>query len=297
MRAALALIIAAALPLAAMAEVPDQAGWNAARQTVALGGEQVAGYVELGADPDKATGTPVILLHGYTDNSRSWSLMAPSLAEALPARRILAIDLRGHGASSAPDCCYAPDSLARDIGLAMDALGIGRADLVGHSLGSLTAAYLAATRPDRVGRLVLVSTTTRMPAEPTAWLWQNVPGLPPQIDPDSPFMLDWFSNPNPVPAAFLDRERQEGAAVEKQVWMGVLEGLTAWDWSLLAPRITAPVTVMWGDQDALFGPQSQDWVKAALPEADWRSYAGLGHNFFWEERERVAADLAAILSQ
>ncbi len=292
----LAVALAVPLPATAWAEVPDQAGWNAARQSVDLGDGLVAGYVELGADPAAATGTPIVLIHGYTDNSRSWSLMAPALAEALPGRRILALDLRGHGASSAPDCCYAPDSLAHDVGRALDGLGIERADLIGHSLGSITSAYLAATEPERVNRLVLISTTVKMPAEPTQWLWENVPALPATIDPDSQFMRDWFSNPNPVPDAFLDIERAEGAAVPKQVWMGVLQGLTMLDWSLLAPRITAPVTVMWGDQDPLFGPESQDWVKAALPKADHRTYAGAGHNIFWEQPQQVASDLAAHLT-
>lgn len=134
-----------------------------------------------------------------------------------------------------------------------------------------------------------------MPQGASDWLWDNVPALPDQIDPDSQFMLDWFSNPNPVPADFLDRERAEGAKVPRHVWMGVLETLSALDWSLLAARIEAPVTVMWGDQDALFGPDSQEWVARALPEADRRGYPGLGHNFFWEQPDQVAGDLAAIL--
>lgn len=299
MRLGTALIAAVAvlLPLAIQAEVPDQAGWDAARQTVTIRGDQVVGYVELGADPAVATGVPVVLIHGYTDNSRSWSLMAPALAAALPDRRIVALDLRGHGASSAPDCCYGPDSLAHDAAAAMDGLGIEKADLVGHSLGSITSAFLAATRPDRVNRLVLVSSTVRMPAEPTQWLWDNVPTLPNQIDPDSQFMLDWFANPNPVPAEFLDRERAEGAAVPRQVWMGVLQGLTAMDWSLLAPRISAPVAVLWGDQDALFGAESQEWLHAALPDATRITYPGAGHNMFWEQPDKVAADIAGFLGK
>lgn len=295
----IAQIAAAAclLPLIALAEVPGQADWDGARQSVDIGGGMQAGYVELGADPATATGTPILLIHGYTDNSRSWSLMAPALAAALPDRRIVALDLRGHGISSAPGCCYGADSLAHDVEQAMDALGIERADLVGHSLGSITSAYLAATRPDRVNRLVLVSTSVRIPQGASDWLWQNVPALPDQIDPDSQFMLDWFSNPNPVPADFLDRERAEGARVPGQVWMGVLETLSALDWSPLAARIDAPVTVLWGDQDALFGADSQEWVAGALPNADMRVYPGLGHNFFWEQPDQVAADLAAILKE
>lgn len=292
-----ALVAAAALPFAALAGPPDQAGWDAARKTVSVGPELVAGYVELGARPAEAKGVPVVLVHGYTDNSRSWSLMAPALAEALPGRRIVAIDLLGHGISSAPDCCYGPADLADHMAKAMDGLEIEQADLVGHSLGSITSAYLAATEPKRVNRLVLISSTTRMPAEPTQWLWDNVPGLPEKIDPDSQFMRDWFSNPNPVPAEFLDRERAEGAKVPHHVWMGVLQSLSATDWTLLAPRIEAPVAVLWGDQDPLFGKETQDWLQDALPDASRLTYEGAGHNMFWEQPDKLAADIAAFLQQ
>lgn len=221
--------------------------------------------------------------------------MAPALAEVLPDRRIVAIDLRGHGASSAPECCYAPDSLAHDVAKAMAGLGIEKADLVGHSLGSMTAAYLAATQPDMVNKLVLISSTPKMPAEPTQWLWDNVPNLPEKIDPDSQFMRDWFNNPNPVPDEFLDRERGEGAKVPQHVWMGVLQGLTALDWTLLAARVKAPVMAMWGDQDALFGKETQDWLKTALPGAEVITYPGAGHNLFWEQPDKAAGDIAVFL--
>lgn len=281
---------------AAPVALPDQAGWNDARQLIATPDGQDIAYVELGEDPETASGVPVMLIHGYTDNSRSWSLLAPALREALPKRRILALDLRGHGYSAKPACCYGIDSLAGDVGGLMAALNIEQADLVGHSLGSMTAAYLAATRPEKVRRVVLVSSATRLPAESAAWLWENVPALPDPIDPDSAFMRDWYANPTPVTEDFLSRERAESAALPREVWMGVLQSLSATDWSPLAPRITAPVAILWGDQDGLFGAQSQDELRRALPQARHQTFEGLGHNLFWEQPQRAAETISTFLT-
>lgn len=275
---------------------PSQAGWSAARLPVQTADGLRMTYVELGEDPATAQGMPVILLHGYTDNSRSWSLVAPDLAAALPGRRIVALDLRGHGGSQAPACCYGPDSMAHDIGGVMDSLGIRQADLVGHSMGSIAAAVLAASQPQRVNRLLLISSATALPAAASEWLWDNVPALTAPIDPDSQFMRDWFSNPNPVDDDFLTRERTEAAQVPLPVWNGVLLGLSATDWAPLAGRITAPTTIFWGDKDALFDAAAQDRLRAALPRADFHQFPGLGHNFFWEQPASAARLIATTLN-
>lgn len=298
-RAALTLCLAlgAGTALAAPVTLPDQAGWASARTSTGTTKGIRLGRVELGEAPASATGLPLILIHGYTDSSRSWSLLAPPLRDALPGRRIIAVELRGHGISDAPECCYGPDSLAHDLKGVMDALGINRADLVGHSLGSITAAELAATHPERVNRLVLMSSATAIPGPALEWLWQEIPALPDRIDPQGEFMTAWFANPTPVPQDFLTREMTEAAAIPRHVWTGVLTGLTTHDWTMLAPRITAPTLVLWGDQDGLFGPESQAALQAALPAAEHRTYPGLGHNFFWEQPDQAAGDIAAFLKE
>lgn len=290
-RATLAALLVACLPSVAAADrpVPAQAEWVAAKAMVTTADGLRLAHVEAGPEG----GLPVILLHGYTDNSRSWSLLAPHL----PGRRLVMPDLPGHGASAAPACCYGLDSLAHAVLAFMDAKGIAEADLVGHSLGAMTAAVVAALRPERVRRLVLVSAALAVPPEPAAWLWENVPPLVPPIDPESPFMKDWYWNPNPVPAAFLDRERAESAATPKHVWTGVLEGLSLADWSPLAARIRAPVLILWGDQDGLFGAESQERLRAALPGARFETFAGFGHNMFWEAPERAGALVSAFLAE
>lgn len=285
--AAAALALAAAPAAAAGPAAPTQAEWDAARRQVATADGLRLSYVELGT----GEGVPLILLHGYTDNSRSWSLPAPFLGE----RRILALDLRGHGGSEVPACCYGLDSLAHDLEGFMDAMGIERADLVGHSLGAMTAAVFAATRPERVNRLVLVSAALDLPQAAGDWLWDNVPALEHPVDPESQFMLDWYWNPTPVDADFLARERAESASRPPEVWMGVLRALSATDWRPLAPRIAAPTLILWGDQDGLFGAAEQEALRAALPQARFESFEGRGHNMFWEVPEEAGRMIAEFL--
>lgn len=278
-------------PLTALAEpqVPTQAGWDAARQRLKTADGLSLAYVELG----QGEGTPLLLLHGYTDNSRSWSLPAPYLGN----RPIYALDLRGHGASDAPACCYGLDTLSHDVLAFMDAKGLDKVDLVGHSLGSMTAAVVAATAPDRVEHLVLVSSALHMPKGASDWLWDNVPGLEHPIDPNSQFMLDWYANPTPVDEDFIARERGESAARGQQVWQGVLTALTLSDWTDLSTRIKAPTLILWGDQDGFFGAPEQEALRKALPTARFETAVGLGHNMFWEAPERFGTMIADFVSK
>ncbi|TNC51859.1 alpha/beta hydrolase [Rubellimicrobium rubrum] len=287
----LAALLMAGVPLLA-GPLPSQDDWAGARQSVTTADGQQLSYVEVDGT-DGVVDDPLILLHGYTDNSRSWSLLVPHLG----GRHVYAVDLRGHGGSDAPACCYGIDAFSGDLLGFMDALGIDRADIVGHSLGSMTAGVFAAEHPDRVDHLVLVSTAFSVPKGPTDWLWDNVPALTPPIDPNSQFMLDWYANPTPVDDDFLSRERAESAAVPLHVWTGVLRALTMTDWSWYARRIESPVLVLWGDQDGLFDAGTQDWVRDTLPEAEFETYAGHGHNMFWERPEDVGARIVAFLGE
>jgi pimeloyl-ACP methyl ester carboxylesterase len=272
--------------------LPSQEGWDAARESVTVADGLNLAYVHVDGEEGVAD-DPLILLHGYTDNSRSWSLLIPHLG----GREVYALDLRGHGGSEAPACCFGVDAMAHDVVGFMDAMGIERADVVGHSLGSMTAGVLAALHPERVDRLVLVSTALAPSPGASDWLWENVMALEAPIDPESQFMLDWYANPTPVDEAFLTAERTESAETSLATWRGVLASLAITDWTALARRVTAPTLVLWGDQDGLFGAAEQEAVRAALPAAAHETYEGLGHNMFWEEPEEVGARIAAFLDE
>jgi pimeloyl-ACP methyl ester carboxylesterase len=93
------------------------------------------------------------LLHGFTDDAGCWAPVLPSLAGL---GDVLAIDARGHGASGLPDGPIGPGPHAADVAAVLDDLRPERpVVLLGHSMGAVTAAKLAAVRPDLVAALVL----------------------------------------------------------------------------------------------------------------------------------------------
>ncbi|HWG34749.1 MAG TPA: alpha/beta hydrolase [Gemmatimonadaceae bacterium] len=101
-------------------------------------------------------GVPIVLLHGFGTCTFLWRYVAPILAEA--GHTAYAIDLFGHGESDrAPDADFGIAAQAEYLDAAMTALRLARATIVGVDLGGDVALRLAATRPDRVARLVLIN--------------------------------------------------------------------------------------------------------------------------------------------
>lgn len=142
------------------------------KKTVSLSTGIEMKYVEAG---DPAGADVVILLHGYTDSSRSFYPTIESLLERNPDLRILAPDLRGHGDSSlplgevcapAPETCFEMVDFAADVFALMAAKGIASAHLVGHSMGSLIAQRMALTHPQKVESMVLIGTAARLVENP-----------------------------------------------------------------------------------------------------------------------------------
>jgi pimeloyl-ACP methyl ester carboxylesterase len=130
----------------------DLDAFDAMKKTVQLPDGETLAYISMG-DPE---GTPVVLIHGYTDNARDWVPLVPFLSKRF---RLILVDLRGHGGSSKPDCCYTLPDFAYDIVLLLDSLGVHQADIVGHSLGSIIAQTFAENWPERTGKVVLISST------------------------------------------------------------------------------------------------------------------------------------------
>ncbi|WP_437960707.1 alpha/beta fold hydrolase [Sorangium sp. So ce119] len=98
---------------------------------------------------------PVVLVHGLSDSCRTWNRLAPALAAG--GRRVVALDLPGHGQSARPDAPYTVAWYANVAAEWIRALGLSDFDLVGHSFGGSIAMCVAIERPGRVHRLGLVA--------------------------------------------------------------------------------------------------------------------------------------------
>lgn len=253
-------------------------------------------YIDMG----NPKGQPVVLIHGYTDNARDWVPLIPHLSKDF---RLILVDIRGHGQSDKPECCYARIDFAYDIRLLLDRLHIQRADIVGHSLGSLIAQVLAEEWPQRVGKVVLISSTAgpragSPPRKPAFDFAAEIRKLREPIDPDSPFMVAWWDSPKPVDPEFIRRQRRDSARIPLTVWLAVLDqGANFSDLQRNLPELTAPVLLIWGSDDPIMEEEGRQTLREGLPSATVKVFDGLGHNPFWEDPQAVANAINPFLGR
>ncbi len=98
-------------------------------------------------------GRPLLLLHGLASNARIWDLTAPLLAEHA---RVVAVDQRGHGLTTAPESGYGFEQTAADVAALIQALGFAQPVIAGHSWGANVAIEFTARNPGVAAGLVLV---------------------------------------------------------------------------------------------------------------------------------------------
>jgi pimeloyl-ACP methyl ester carboxylesterase len=107
---------------------------------------------------DQGSGAPLVLLHGGLGSGEMWASALPALAVG---RRVITVDLQGHGRTADVDRPFRPETMADDVAALIEHLGLERADVMGYSLGGHVALRTAIQHPQRVRRLVLVSIAFR----------------------------------------------------------------------------------------------------------------------------------------
>lgn len=247
------------------------------------------------AEQGDEAGRPLILLHGYTDSSFSFSRVLPLLD---PGHRVYALDQRGHGDSERPPGGYALSDFAADVLAFMDALGLERATLVGHCMGSLVAQRVALDAPERVARLALVSSmTSARRLEGVEELREAVEALEGPVP--AAFAREFQAGTvyGRLPEEFMDGVVKESLKVPARVWRATLAGLLADDHAARLARIGAPTLILWGERDALLPRAEQDALAAALPHAELKVYPETGHSPHWERPAQFARDLEAFVAQ
>ncbi|WP_332672477.1 alpha/beta fold hydrolase [Aromatoleum sp.] len=131
-------------------------------------------FVYTGGRPFDAGLPVVVLIHGAGHDHSVWNFQARQLAHH--GFSVVAPDLPGHGRSGGPSLASV-ESLAEWVAALLDALGVDRAALVGHSMGSLVALHAATQMPARVSRLILIGSAVPMPvADPLLQAARETPG-------------------------------------------------------------------------------------------------------------------------
>ncbi|MGE0716652.1 MAG: alpha/beta fold hydrolase, partial [Alphaproteobacteria bacterium] len=190
---------------------------------------------------------PLILLHGYTDSWRSFETVLDRLP---PHMRAVAYSQRGHGDADRPDHAYRPEDFASDLKHFMNALGIDRAVIAGHSMGANVALRFAIDHPGRTAGLALLGGYASLAANPViADLWDS--GVALLSDPVDPaFARDFQASTlaRPVARGFMDMVVAESLKVPARVWRATLRACIDSDFTDDLVRIAAPTLILWGNR-------------------------------------------------
>ena len=245
------------------------------------------------AESGPAHGLPVIFLHGVTDSWRSFERLLPLLP---PDVHALALSQRGHGDSSRPAEGYRFADMAGDLLAFMDARGIPRAVIAGHSMGASVAQWFAISHTERVAGLVLMGAFATFQDEALRQFVHT--SILPLADPISPsFAREWQLSTlaRPMDDSHLEIVVAETTKVPAFVWRAAFQGfLDTADFTDSLASVTVPTLLMWGDADTYTSRDAQDRLLAAIPGARLRVYAGAGHAFHWEDPAAVARDIATL---
>ena len=243
-------------------------------------------------------GATVVLLHGFTDSWRSFERVLPHFP---PSQHVVAVTQRGHGDASRPADGYGLPFFSGDVLALLDALGIERAVIVGHSMGSAVALRFAVDHPERVRGLVLIGAATGVGGTPEARAhWDGV--LAKLSEPVSRAFVREFHERdfvNAVPPEVLDVMTDESAKVPLRVWRAVLDA--RWraegDYAAELANVHAPTLILWGDRDARYPRAEQDALVAGIRGSRLVVFEGAGHMLHIEEPERCARETSAFVAE
>jgi pimeloyl-ACP methyl ester carboxylesterase len=287
--ALLAFLLPGCVPLRSFDEIRREAP---AGQFVRVGGQLV--HVE-----QAGAGEPVVLLHGFGASAYSWRKVMPALAEG---HRVVAIDLNGFGYTQRPRSreSYTREGQAKLVLETMDALGIARAHIVGHSYGGGITLYLASRHPERFRSMVLVDSSAPTYANDRR---SRAAALRPL---DALFVRTLALRPGAVRKALLrsfwDDSKVTPELVRAYSDRVAVEGVGYAFYGLTAPvppgapveleTIEIPTLVVWGAHDELISPESGRRAAARLPHSEFVLLDGSGHLPMEEQPEAL---LRAIL--
>ena len=245
----------------------------------------VAGLFHVDWSPPARRGPPLVLVHGAGGSHRHW----PAEALAIPGRRVIAVDLPGHGDSPGPARRAIAD-YARDLLAFLDAMELDRAVVVGHSMGGAIALSLALDSPGRVAGLGLVSTGARLRV--TSALLQATAD-PATFSAAVEVMADWSFGPGASPA--LRSEFGEGLRrLPAAVVHGDFCACDAFDVCERLGELRLPTAVVCGDADRSTPPRYSEFLQAKIAGARLTLIPGAGHMVTLEAPASTLAALAVL---
>ena len=246
------------------------------------------------------SGAPLVLLHGWALHGGLFLPLLPALAAS---HRVHAVDLPGHGYSEA----LRPWSIERCVDALEAAFGAGTVPLtvLGWSLGGIVAMAWALRHPERIGKLVLVSTTPKFVADtdwPHAMSARTLGQFADELRVSYRLTLQRFlalqvqgSDAGKATLATMRQQLFERGEPDAAVLDEALEALCTVDLRSRAMRIGQPALVVAGDRDTLVPVGASAWLARTLPAARSSVIAGAAHAPFLSHPKAFMSALDAFL--
>jgi len=250
-------------------------------------------------------GPAVVLLHGYGETGDMW---APLAANLMRDHMVIVPDLRGLGLSAKPVTGYVKKLQGYDVSGVLDALHVGKVDLVTHDIGNMVGFAFVEENPGRVTRLVLMDAPIPgigpwddILKSPLLWHFRfGGPDMERLVAGRERIYLDRFWNEfSATPAKFSEASRQHYAALYAQpgAMHGGFSQFAAFDQDVIDDRaflaangkLALPVLAIGGDKS--FGPTMAAVARGAFGNVQEGVIADSGH---WLMEEQPAATVAAI---
>jgi 3-oxoadipate enol-lactonase len=243
-------------------------------------------------------GKPLVLVHGLADDHRAWRR---SLSDLMLRHRVILYDLRGHGETTLglPDGTLG--QLGSDLIALVDALGIERADLAGFSLGGTIAMRVGIDHPERVGRLVLVATSSRVGRSAAEWYRHRVemvangdPRLHETLDRDTADV--YAESPSELEEGLLIRRQ---STADPRGYGNACAAMAALHTAPLDPelaRISASTLIVASDKDRHCPPKAAEIIAAGIRGSRLEIIDGAGHPIPVEKSRELAHLINSFLS-
>jgi pimeloyl-ACP methyl ester carboxylesterase len=246
----------------------------------------------------------VLLLHGITGHARVWDHLAQRLT---PARRVLALDQRGHGDSDpAPDDDYRVGTMADDVAAFAGSLRLDRFALVGHSMGGRIAIKYAADHAARLERLVIIDIGPDIALAGLQRVRDMMANSPERIESEE-WAVEYIRRANPLQDLGMLRERvrhglkrQRDGELTWKYAKGLREMMRAGRrdavdlWEPL-PRITCPTLVVRGAESDILAPEVAKKMAERLPDGRVVEIAGAGHTVPADRPEEFVREIRGFL--
>lgn len=244
---------------------------------------------------DSGSGPALVLLHGISSGAASWAPLAAHLA----GYRLLAWDAPGYG-DSQPLAAAEPTAAdyAARLEAWLDALGVERCVLVGHSLGALMAAAFAARRPERLAGVILADpalgyrdadAAKRDEVYRSRWTRLAEQGHAAYAAARAPRLLRAGARDEDIARVRAGMQRLHVAGFAQASWMLANDALEGY----LPEGPTVPATVLCGDEDAITTPEASRALAERLG-LSYRAIPRAGHASYIDAPEAFAAAIEAF---